>query len=34
MRYDGRGALLARGSDPLEPSGGLRPGSFVTGPGP
>ena len=27
-------ALLARGSDPPEPPGGLRPGSSVTGPGP
>jgi RsiW-degrading membrane proteinase PrsW (M82 family) len=27
-------ALLARGGDPPEPPGGLRPGSFVTGPGP
>jgi uncharacterized membrane protein (TIGR02234 family) len=26
--------LPARGSDPPEPPGGLRPGSFVTGPGP
>ena len=30
----GRAAVLARGSDPPEPPGGLRPGSFVTGPGP
>jgi myo-inositol-1(or 4)-monophosphatase len=29
-----RDAVLARGSDPPEPPGGLRPGSFVTGPGP
>jgi hypothetical protein len=29
-----RRALLARGDDPPEPPGGLRPGSFVTGPGP
>ncbi len=28
------GARLARGSDPPEPPAGLRPGSFVTGPGP
>src|SRR5436190_23600997 len=27
-------AVLARGSDPPEPPGGLRPGSSVTGPGP
>jgi uncharacterized protein len=27
-------ALLTRGGDPPEPPGGLRPGSFVTGPGP
>jgi predicted alpha/beta-hydrolase family hydrolase len=27
-------AVLARGSDPPEPPGGLRPRSFVTGPGP
>ena len=27
-------ALLARGSDPPEPPGGLRPGSSATGPGP
>jgi len=33
MRYDGRGALLARGSDPRTPDG-LRPGSSVTGQGP
>ena len=26
--------VLARGDDPPEPPGGLRPGSFVTGPGP
>src|SRR5580704_16235605 len=26
--------VLARGSDPPEPPDGLRPGSFVTGPGP
>ena len=26
--------VLARGSDPPEPPGGLRPGSSVTGPGP
>ena len=29
-----RRALLARGDDPPEPPAGLRPGSFVTGPGP
>src|SRR5215472_8984467 len=28
------GTLLARGGDPPEPPAGLRPGSFVTGPGP
>ena len=32
--YGGFFSLLARGSDPPEPPGGLRPGSSVTGPGP
>jgi glutamate/tyrosine decarboxylase-like PLP-dependent enzyme len=32
--YGGFFGLLARGSDPPEPPGGLRPGSSVTGPGP
>jgi diacylglycerol kinase family enzyme len=33
LRVAGR-AVPARGSDPPEPPGGLRPGSSVTGPGP
>ncbi len=32
--YGGFFMVLARGSDPPEPPGGLRPGSSVTGPGP
>src|SRR6266480_2502906 len=34
MCWSGGATLLARGSDPPEPPDGLRPGSFVTGPGP
>ena len=33
LRLAGPG-VLARGDDPPEPPGGLRPGSSVTGPGP